>query len=171
MSSTDSGIRLRASDWWLAREPRERLMLVVMGIAVAAFVLWLGLLRPLQAWAEEARARHDRAAAGLAWVQSAVRELEARGIGQPAPQADQADNGFKDIILATAASARVEVTRQRTDEAGGLSIGIDAVGAPELFAWLDRLYADHGIAPVSMQVDKRNGALRVEVAFAARGTS
>lgn len=168
MSSTDSGVRHRASDWWLNREPRERVMLVVMGIAVAAFMLWLGLLRPLQAWAHEARARHDRAAAELAWVRSAVRELEAKGTGQPAPQAV---TGFKEIILDTAAGTRVEVTRQRIDEAGGLAIGIDAVGPPELFAWLDRLYADHGIAPVSMQVDKRNGALRVEVAFAATGPS
>ena len=46
-------------------------------------------------------------------------------------------------------------------------MGIDAVPATALFAWLDTLRRRHGIAPVRLRVDKDRGRLRAELAFAA----
>jgi general secretion pathway protein M len=154
----DSG---RIHGWWQTRAPRERLMLGVMAAAIAAFALWLGVLRPLQAWTDAARERHARAAVDLDHVEAAVRDIHAAEKERPAqPAGDE----FRRAILDAAASVQVPVARQRTDGAA-LVVGIDAVTAPALFSWLDHLRAAHGLAPASLEIDKRNGALRVEAAF------
>ena len=52
----------RVRHWWRQREPRERWMLGVMVAAVAAFVLWYGVMVPLHTAADAAHQRHARAA-------------------------------------------------------------------------------------------------------------
>ena len=151
----------RINGWWRTRAPRERLMLAVMAVAIAAFVLWLGVLRPLQAWTDAARQRHERAAVELGEVEAAVRDIQALETGRPGSPSEPE---FERTVLEAAAVAQVPVTRQRTD-GGTLVVGIDAVAVPALFDWLDRLRTRHGIAPASLEIGKRNGALRVEAGF------
>lgn len=151
----------RLRDRWDTFAPRERAMLAVMAIAIAIFVLWLGVLRPLQARADAAAREHQRAAADHAELAASVGAIQETRADQPVPPAGDA---FTRTVLDAAAAAQVPVTRQRND-GGLLVIGIDAVAAPALFGWLDGLRSGHGIAPASLDVGKRNGALQVEVAF------
>jgi len=148
--------------WWQLREPRERTMLLVMLAALAAFALWLGMFL-LQRAAANARAHHDRAAAVLAEVESAAQAITVLQERRPAPPAADA---FAGVVLAAAATGEVSVSRRRTDDAGVLTLGIDAVTAPVLMAWLDDLHRQHGLAPQALDIHERNGRLQVEVAFA-----
>lgn len=161
MTPSEAGDSGRIHGWWQTRAPRERLMLGMMAAAIAAFAVWLGVLRPLQAWTDATRERHARAAADLDNVEAAVGDIHAVENERRAPPAG---DEFRRAILDAAAAARVPVARQRTD-GPTLVVGIDAVTAPALFSWLDRLRTAHGLAPASLEIDKRNGALRVEVAF------
>ncbi|KGM56515.1 hypothetical protein N799_03620 [Lysobacter arseniciresistens ZS79] len=151
----------RFRDRWDTFAPRERAMLALMAVAVAAFVLWLGVLRPLQARADAAVRDHRRAAADHAELAAAIRAIRELQADRPAITTGDA---FTRAVLESATAAQVPVTRQRSD-AGLLVIGIDAVAAPALFGWLDGLRNRHGIAPASLDIGKRNGSLRAEVAF------
>lgn len=149
-------------EWWDARAPRERLMLAAMLLAVLAFALWLGAWRPLRAAADAARDHRMRAAAVLAEVRAgvaAIADLQAQG---PAPLATDALAG---AVLRTAAAERVPISRQRTDDAGVLTVGIDAVQATALFGWLDALKRQHGLAPIQLEVEERNGQLVAQAHF------
>lgn len=150
--------------WWQALAPRERAMLGMMSVAIVAFALWLGAVRPLQHARDAAMQRHDRAAAGLQEVIAATDAIQALQARQPAPPAGDA---FARTILDAAAAAHVPVARQRGNDTGGLEIGIDAVAAPALFGWLEALRHRHGIAPALLDVTERNGELRVQASFAA----
>ena len=156
--SAPTGIR----SWWQALAPRERAMLGVMLVAIAAFALWLGAIRPLQQARDAASQHYDRAAADLREVAMAVETMASLQAQRPSPPAGEA---FARTILDAAATAHVPVARQRSDDAGVLEVGIDAVSAPVLFGWLDGLRQRHGIAPTVLDVTERNGELRVQARF------
>lgn len=158
--STFAGARGNFQRWWQSREPRERTMLAAM-IALVAFVLWLGVFL-LQRTASAAQIRYDRAAADLIEVESGVRQIDVL-LAQRPP--NPAGDAFTATILDAAAANDVPVSRQRIDDAGILTVGIDATDAPALIGWLDELRQQHGIAPHTLDIGKRNGRLRVEVAF------
>ena len=148
--------------WVLSRAPRERLMLAVMAAAVVAFGLWLGLVRPMQAVAGDAKVRHEGAAAELIELRAALEELRALRTRQPIAPAGAL---FERALLDTAETAQVAIARRRTDGTGATIVGIDTVAAPALFGWLEQLRTAHGIAPESLEVTERNAALRVEAVF------
>ncbi len=152
------------ADWWNARAPRERVMLLTMLAALAAFVLWLAVWRPLHAAADAARAHRLQATATLAEVRAQVAAI-ARLRAQRPPPSDS--SALAKTVLQAAAAERVPVSRQRTDPAGAFIVGIDAVAAPALFAWLDALGRQHGVAPAKLEIRERGGQLAVEAGFAA----
>lgn len=164
MSTHPQGTLSKIGVWWQALAPRERAMLGAMFIAIGAFALWLGAIRPLQHARDGAIDRYDRAAANLQEVRSAVDAIATLSAQRPT---SPSGNVFADTILEAAAAARVPVARQRSDDAGGLEIGIDAVAAPALMGWLEGLRQRHGIAPSTLDITEHNGELRVQAGFAA----
>lgn len=151
-------------DWWSARNARERAMLVLMLLAIAAFALWLGAWRPLDAAARSARQHRLQATANLAEVRALAAAVAERQAQRPPPLSGEALAG---VITRSAAAGGVAISRQRTAGDGRFVVGIDAVEAPALFAWLDLLAQQHGLAPVSLKVEERDGGLAVEAGFAA----
>lgn len=149
--------------WWQDRAPRERGMLALMMLALALFIGWYAVLAPLQRLADRARDRRGNAAALLAEVRAAVTETGSGGqAGIPAdPLA---------TLLQGAAAGGVSISRQRDGDGGNVVLGIDAVQAPALFAWLDTMRREHGIAPLGLEVEERNGQLQAEVTFAPFAT-
>ena len=150
--------------WWSARNARERAMLALMLLAIGAFALWLGAWRPLDAAARSARQHRLQATTDLAEVRALAAAVAERQEQRPPPLTGEALAG---AIARSAAAGGVAISRQRTADDGRLVVGIDAVEAPALFAWLDLLARQHGLAPVSLKVEERDGSLAVEAGFAA----
>lgn len=153
-------------DWWRMRDRRERIMLGTMFAMLAAFVFWYGMLTPLRWLGAEARQHYDLAASATMAIESDLQAIATLRQQRPlVPTGEQ----FTRTVLAAAEQAQVSISRQRGDETGVLTVGIDAVDAEALFAWLDALRRDHGIAPRSLDIVKRDGRLQVEASFAADG--
>ena len=156
----DAGTRL--ADWWHARVPRERWMLATMCAAIAAFVIWYGVLAPLQSARDRTAGRHASAIRALAEVESSLALVATAKDDRPAaPPADR----FRTTIVNSAGAAGIGLDREEPSADGGLEIGVDAVSANALFAWLGALRLDHGIAPVAVDVERRNGRLRARLRF------
>lgn len=152
-----------AREYWGRFNRRERIMVAAMVVAVALFVLAYGVVLPLHGAREAARERHARAATELLEVEAAARTLEAARRRHPDALIGDA---FVAAVLDTAGVAGVSVSRRDIAPDGAVAIGIDAVGAPSLLAWLDALRNRHGIAPQQLRIDKRDGRLRVDAIFA-----
>lgn len=151
-----------ATAWWQAREPRERRMLLSMCVAIGAFAWWYGLVAPLHGARDAALAAHQRAVAALAAVESGIAVLEAQGPDVPVPVRGDA---LAEAVLSSARASGVAVARQREGEAGELVLDIDATGTAELLAWLDRMRAQHALAPDALAIAAENGRLRVQARF------
>ena len=149
-------------DWWRSRAQRERVMLVVMLLAVAAFLAWFALLRPLSRWQQDAAAERAGATALLAEVRAARAELARFQAALPDAQPEPV--ALEELLPRSATAAGVALSRQQERD-GLLIAGIDAVQAPALLAWLDAL-ARRGVAPVALDLGERDGHLHAEVAFA-----
>lgn len=150
-----------ARAWWRARAPRERLLLALMGAALALFVGWYGLVAPLLSWRDAAAGRRADAALALARVEADLAEIAALR------QARTTDTDFESMLLDSARESGVAISRHRRDDSGDRVLGIDAVDAPALFAWLDVLRTEHGLGPRRLVVEKADGRLRAELAFPA----
>lgn len=156
----------RLKHWWRARDARERRMLAVMLVLVAAFAYWYGLLWPLRQVRGLAQAHYDRALVQLRDTESAVAAIRAHDAR--VPETAVGGDTLTRRILDTAASASVAISRQRTDAQGRFNVGVDAVDARTLFAWLDALRTTHGIAPSALRVSRVDGRLRAEAVFDTR---
>src|SRR5690606_20685493 len=90
MTSSPSPRLAALQDRWQQLAPRERAMLALMGVAIAAFVLWYGAYTPLRQAHADARARHAVAAASLARVRAELAHLAQLQDQLPAPPASAA---------------------------------------------------------------------------------
>lgn len=154
-----------ATRWWLAREPREKTMLTVMLVAMAAFVWWYGLLAPLRDLREQSRLRYDHSAAEWMAVSAAAavfREQAATG-----PRDDAA---LAATVLDAAQDAGIAVSRQRTVAPGTFAAGVDAVDAPQLLGWLERSHREHHLLVLQALIGKRDGRLQAEITFTSGAT-
>ncbi|KHL54038.1 type II secretion system protein GspM [Xanthomonas cannabis] len=138
----------RMHPWWQARAPRERIMLTVMLLAIAAFIAWYALLVPLRHWRLSAQARYDQAAAAL---------LIARASQPSATVAAVPLAG----IVQRAQEAGILITQQRRGPTGALELQIDAVAGPTLFAWLEQLRQRDGVTPAGLDIRRHDGQLQV----------
>ncbi|APO96439.1 type II secretion system protein GspM [Xanthomonas vesicatoria] len=138
--------------WWKTRAPRERIMLSVMVIAIAAFIGWYALLTPLRHWRSSAQARYDHAAQALLIARAA----QPGGTVAAIPLAR---------ITQSARDATITITRQQRSPTGTLAVQIDTVTSPVLFAWLEQLRQRDGLTPSALEITRRDGQLQVRCTF------
>lgn len=163
MTSSHSSHLPLLQDRWRKCAPRERAMLALMGVAIAAFVLWYGAYAPLRQAHADARARHAAAAASLAQVQAELSHLAQLQDQLPAPPASAA--ALKQALQASAATAGLRLDPLREDGSGALGLESSTATPAQLFGWLDRLRREHGLAPATLSVARNQQRLRVQARF------
>lgn len=145
--------------WWDGRTVRERRMLAVMAVLLAAVLAWLAVVRPAMAWRDEAGRQRTVAAADLAAVQTALRQLGPKSAG--APVATDA-GGLEPVVVQTAEAAGLTVTTGM-DASGRLGFRISNGSSAAVFGWLAALQTAHGIEVVSLGVvENTDATLQVE---------
>ncbi|HVI34457.1 type II secretion system protein GspM [Phenylobacterium sp.] len=149
--------------WFEGRTRREQVLLTVLAVALAAFLLWFGLYRPLAQARADAERRLDRAAATAAEVDRATVRLRAMGAAarvRPAA-ADPAQ-----AVNAAASAAGLALARVEPDPSGGVQVAVAGVSPSQLFPWLAALQTDYGVTPRHLTVIKdEQGTLSVDATF------
>lgn len=164
MSASGVGRFEHVLGWWRQREPRERVMVSVMVVAIAAFVAWYGAVAPLKRARDAAKAEHAAAAADWTRVQSELAHLIDLQGRMPAPPTDAAS--MRKAVMQAATLAELAISRERIADTQGFEVESDAATPQQLFIWLDALRLRHGVAPSTLSVAKAAGRLRVQATFA-----
>jgi general secretion pathway protein M len=130
---------------------RERRMVTYGGI-VAAVLLLLGVVTPLDRSVAAAEQRLARKQADLAWMQSVGPELAAAGpaIAQPATQESLlvvVDRAARETGLGNA------LTSSEPSGNGGLRVRLEKAQFSTVVGWLARLSEQHGIRVESATMD------------------
>lgn len=146
---------------WDGRTRREQRMLMAMALLVAAVVLWLGLVRPLNGWREDAARDRARAGAELAGVRADLARIAPEGGGSGPVDA----RGLEPVVRQTAEAAGLQITTGM-DPSGRLGFRVSNAPGAALFGWLAALETTHGLQPVSLGVvENADASLQVEGAF------
>jgi general secretion pathway protein M len=125
----------RARDWWMGRTTRERWMLGVMFALIGFLLLWLAVVRPINAARDAAQLRLVAATEDAGRIAAVAEGMKiARRTAPPTLT----------VTLPAAIGSAGEsngITLSRLDQSGTdrANIGISAVSAPALFAWLSAL--------------------------------
>lgn len=154
----------QARAWCRSRNPRERLMLGVMLAALAAFALWFGVLWPARAMRDSARDHYDRAVLQLRETQASANRIAS--LQRARPTGSQGEPRSR-TILDSAADAGLGISRQRQDGNDRFVVEIDSAAPQALFAWLDTLRREHGLAPQALEVKRVGASVRAELAFSS----
>lgn len=154
----------RAHGWWDGRTVRERRMLMVMAVLVAAVLAWLLVVRPVQAWQAGAADRRAEAEQTLAEVYAGLRVIAPAST--PAPTSTE---GLEPLVRRTAEAAGLTVVTTMAP-GGGLGIQMSQAPGRETFAWLAALETDHGIRVCSLGVmENADATLNIDGALGQGG--
>jgi general secretion pathway protein M len=154
----------RAHGWWDGRTARERRLLAVMAVLVAAVLVWLLVVRPVQAWQAGAADRRFEAEQTLTEVRSGLRIVAP----ETAP-AVVSTEGLEPLVRRTAETAGLTVVTTMA-RGGGLGIQMSQAPGRETFAWLAALEADHGIKVCSLGVmENADATLNIDGALGQGG--
>lgn len=127
-------------DWWRGRSRREQGLLAFLAMLCVAVALWYGLVMPLRAYAETARASRASAEMRLQRMQAVAAARAAR----PAMQ---------NLRQAMEQAARQAGVNPQLGAAAGTGIEFELVRAPrtDAMSWLVRL-DEHGVEVASLSI-------------------
>lgn len=132
--------------WWDGRSAREQRMLVVMGLLIAAVLIWLLVVRPAFAWRAAAAERRGEATASLTRIETGLAARTPTKAGAPMPLAE-----VEQAARSAAEAAGLSVTLS-VDEAGGIGFDAPGVTTATLFGWLSTLKTEYGVKTVGVTV-------------------
>src|SRR5450432_1608197 len=104
--------RQQAGRFWQARAPRERQLIVVMGIAVGALVVWLTLLQPALRTLRDAPIDLDKLDLQMQQMQLAAGEMQALRAASPVPS-EQAATALRGATAQLGEKAKVAIQGDR----------------------------------------------------------
>lgn len=145
--------------WWDGLQSRERRMLGVGSVVVAALLGWALVWYPLTHARVDLDKRVTRQREDLAWMRQAsaeARELHAQGTH------GRAERQGKSLLALADVSARgtgLSGALKRVEPAGGKSVRLnfEVADFDALMNWLDALARDYGVQATDLSVDKVEG--------------
>jgi len=149
-----------AAAWWEGRTLREQRMVMIGGGLLLAVIVWLGVVRPLWAWREDAADARVLAEADQQRVATALTRLapSESGVG-PAPDLQAA------VAEVGAQTGLTPVMGMAGD--GNLGFSLPDVSTTAAFGWLSAL-RDRQVEAVSLSVvENADATLTVEGSLAA----
>ncbi|WP_417450045.1 type II secretion system protein GspM [Kordiimonas sp.] len=158
-------------DYWNGLTAREQALLLLMAVLTTLVLLWLSVVRPLQASHETAL--RERAAALDLYSVVATAAAEARGLKAAGQQAGTkaSNEPLRVAVAVTARAAGVSISRIQPGEDSTITIWADEVVSASLYRWLTTLANDRQITPVKVSVQKAGDGrtLRAQVQFEEAG--
>jgi general secretion pathway protein M len=163
-SQPPATLRQQASRLWQSRAPRERQLITVMTIAIAALVLWLIAVQPALRTLQATPAELDRLDLELQQMQLAALESETLRTASPVPPAQAAE-------ALRAASERLGTKAKLALQGDRATLTFTAVPFEGLRTWLGEARRAARARPVEAQLLKSAGGYSGSISLTLAGTS
>lgn len=142
--------------WWNDRTPRERVLLAIMAMLLAAVLIWLLVLRPLTVAREQAIVGASAAAVRRTEAQNLVAAIRARPAANGAP--------VLDTLTRRLAEAGLQPSRLEAQGPGQAVLEIAAVNGRLLLGWASGLEANDGLVIDQLEANRnRDQSVRVRM--------
>lgn len=156
--------RQQAGRFWQSRAPRERQLLVVMGIAVGVLIVWLTLLQPALRTLREAPIDLDRLDQQMQQMQMAAGEMQSLRAASPVPS-EQAATALRAATAQLGEKAKLAIQGDRA------TLTFTGVPADALRAWLGEARSAARARPTEAQLVKAATGYSGSVTLNLGGTS
>ena len=145
--------------WWDGLQERERRMLAIGGVVVAAMLGWALLWYPLSHARSDLASRVARQRDDLAWMRQALGETRALRAQGAHARADRQGKSLLALADVTARGAGLTGALKRVEPAGGDSVrvNLEIANFDTLMNWLDGLARDYGVQVTDFSADKIEG--------------
>jgi general secretion pathway protein M len=157
-------LRQQARQFWQARAPRERQLIVVMAVVVAALVVWLIAVQPALRTLRAAPAELDQLDLQLQQMQIAALESETLRSASPVPPA-QATEALR------AASERLGTKAKLSLQGDRATLTFTGLQFESLRTWLGEARRAARARPVEAQFLKSAGGYSGSISLTLAGTS
>jgi len=150
--------------WYAGLQPREQRVVAVGGVVVAALILLLGILMPLQSAVSAAARRNETKRDDLEWMQLHAPEIRAAGNQLPA------DTGEAPVVLVDRVGREAGLAsalRGTQPNGTGVRVQLEAAPFDTLVAWLATLDERYGLSIESITLDRgtRPGVVNASITF------
>lgn len=150
--------------WWSALSERDRRMLSVGGLVVAALLFWALWFDPLLQSRRNLADSVKQAEADLVYMQAASQRLAAL---QSSGTASVFDRGGRSLLALADASAREAqlanvLKRIEPVSAGRVSVWLEAAPFDAMAGWLERLQNNYGIRAEEFSLSRAAGPGQVD---------
>ena len=125
------------TNYWQDREPRERVLLLIMGVLLSLFVLWQFVLTPVKSAKQDARASLVTAERDYVAVARALPDLNG-------PNAATGQKFNQAVFLEAARKRGLNPSRVQPDGNQSLSIWIDTQDTQALYGLLEDVITQNG---------------------------
>jgi len=157
-------VRQQASQFWQSRAPRERQLIVVMTIALAALIVWLLAVQPALRTLHATPAELDSLDLQLQQMQLAALESESLRTASPVPPAQATD-------ALRAASERLGSKAKLALQGDRATLTFTAVPFESLRTWLGEVRRAARARPVEAQLLKSAGGYSGSISLTLAGNS
>jgi general secretion pathway protein M len=159
-----ASLRQQARTWWLARTPRERQAVLVVGFVLGLFAVWSVLVQPALRTTREAPEQLDRLEAQYQQMQRIAAESSAlRGAPRVSPM--QASAALKAATDRLGAGGRIAFQGDRA------TLTLVGVSPEALRAWLVEARSGARARPVDAQLQRGASGYNGTLSLTLGGTS
>lgn len=148
---------------WLARyNRREQSLLLAGALVVFLYILWKGLLVPLQDWRQEQVQANQRASQTLQRVQLLSARLEqakTRSEDQPGTR----NTNISSLVDSSLSDNGLDMTGFQPGTGGQVRVRLDEVPYDQFMQWLYDVEYQHGLSVVDFSMSGTQAAGRVTV--------
>ncbi len=151
----------RLLEWFHGITPREQ-RVVLVGAAVVAGLLLLGILLPFDRHVARLEQRVQTRQADLAWLQSVAPQLGALRTTAPAASRESL------VVLVDRVARETGIARALTSQSNGdgaLSVRVEQISFDALLNWAGALVQRHGVRVISASIEAGNNPGLVSASF------
>lgn len=145
--------------WWEGLQARERGVLAIGAVVLAAMLGWASLWYPLSHARAELAARVARQQDDLVWMRQALAEVKALRAQGAHARADRQGKSLLALADVSARGAGLTGALKRVEPAGSDSVrvNLEIADFDVLVNWLDALARDYGVQATDFSADKTEG--------------
>ena len=130
--------------------PREKLMVIIMGVLITLFIVWQFIISPLLSYHNDAQAQRAKAQKDRAYIEQNISRL-----GQGSTVGEKQDFSREALVRFSREAGIERLNRIQPQPNGDLKIWIDDVPGPVLYQFLSRIERTHATRITNAQVTRK----------------
>ena len=146
------------NDWYSSREPRERVLIMIMALLAFAILVHLAIWTPLSDKYFDTQKKLKKIRSDVIWMRQATPKLLALQ-GNTTAAKPASNESLQTIINRTSKTAKLQnaIRRVRPTGNGRVQVWIEKAKFNDLIAWVELVKNQHGINIFTISLERDTG--------------